>query len=814
MGAPKEKKTTSLTTGKRAAEETKKVEPASKVPKKDEEPVQESADKNEEVAKPAEPEELEKDAPVEKRPAHTEPIAFDAANTTLNVVPAQGGRLLMALTDSAMQHFLAGARGNVGVKKGRYLYEVQVVEKLNPEEFAQHKKQSGHVLRVGVSLQKAELLQCRQSSDDDGEAFKGIYFEDNGVCWAGNTKTQSKKNANLLQGNCVIGILLNVDAKSPNNNTLSLFKDGVRVAGPVPLPEAIHGRSLFPHITFRNLTVRVHSGPEPLAPMPFKCRMWQGAAKDDISVEGSSASKNKDGKFEAVVPVGFPDEGTFDWLDGFLAKNPKYRELSDRMILDWAAKSGFSRKNQNNSNDCNDKPQLNFGVNSIDNRSVHKVINAIVTAVPRNYIVMEVCNNLQQGGRAEVLKRFPTQTYKRIAHVVMGEPNEEYKKKQHDITLKEKQAVIEKQWKVKKAQKAQKKLAEKKKKEFEKKQKEAKKKAEAARLKKQKEEERKKKEAAGETVEADDKTDEEPAKEEEPADEESEDEAMPQAELTEEEQKKCFRARPLPDLQPATLNKFFASFSIPEKSEGFDDIRFEWQDAAKSKKYLTSWVFDRKLTARVEDLKAGKWFTDKAESWKKKLQEWRTKQKEFKSKNPKKEEDDEKEDADIYSLEDVSDTGKGEPLFASFENEDWALVLLRIEFHLAINSFPKDCDDADRKIHESNLSFYYSRYWGKKFIAANYGLKDDKEIQRIIKDTVEIHGDTGVVGSKVDADLEAPDMFVKLAEESRRERQRRIDAGDDTSRLKFNASVLQSTELKAANQGGQGGSGKGGKKGR
>merc|ERR1711957_993314 len=255
--------------------------------------------------------------------------------------------------------------------------------------------------------------------------------------------------------------------------------------------------------------------------------------------------------------------------------------------------------------------------------------------------------------------------------------------------------------------------AEKKKKEFEKKQKEAKAKAEAARKKKAKEEERKKKEAAGETVEADDKTDEEPAKEDEEPEAESDDELMPEAELTEEEQKKWFRSKSNPDLKPQILNKFFGSFTIPEKSEGFDDIRYEWQDAAKSKKYLTSWVFDRKLTARVEDLKTGTWFKSKVEDWKKKLQDFKAKQIEFKAKNPtKKDEEDEKADADIDSLENICDAGNGEPLFANFANEDWALVLLRIEFHLLITSFPKDCDDEARKIHEKNLSFYYTKYWG------------------------------------------------------------------------------------------------------
>ena len=35
----------------------------------------------------------------------------------------------------------------------------------------------------------------------------------------------------------------------------------------------------------------------------------------------------EDGKYEVIFPVAVPDEGTFDWLDDFLEKNPKYVEL-------------------------------------------------------------------------------------------------------------------------------------------------------------------------------------------------------------------------------------------------------------------------------------------------------------------------------------------------------------------------------------------------------------------------------------------------------------------------------------------------------
>merc|ERR1711874_184360 len=47
-------------------------------------------------------------------------------------------------------------------------------------------------------------------------------------------------------------------------------------------------------------------------------------------------------------------------------------------------------------------------------------------------------------------------------------------------------------------------------------------------------------------------------------------------------------------------------------------------------------------------------------------------------------------------------------------------------------------------------------------------------------------------------DVESLDIFIKLTEESRRERQRRIDAGDETARLKFVAPVEKKAVEKPA----------------
>merc|ERR1712206_49257 len=130
---------------------------------------------------------------------------------------------------------------------------------------------------------------------------------------------------------------------------------------------------------------------------------------------------------------GLPDEGTFDWLDKFLEDKPDLVELSDRKIVDWALKSGVVRPSSavtmatNLGKNSNDKPDFCYGIAALDDCSVRKVIANMASLAPRNYVVMEVKSNLVSDERASLLSQFPADKYKRIAHVVMGEPAKAFK---------------------------------------------------------------------------------------------------------------------------------------------------------------------------------------------------------------------------------------------------------------------------------------------------------------------------------------------------------------------------------------------------
>merc|ERR1712187_995657 len=84
----------------------------------------------------------------------------------------------------------------------------------------------------------------------------------------------------------------------------------------------------------------------------------------------------------------------------------------------------------------------------------------------RHYVVMEVNENLVPADRATSLKRFNLPHFKRIAHVVMGDPKGEYVAKTHEKLLALKQKEVDEDWRRRKIEMDKRKAEKKKKKEI------------------------------------------------------------------------------------------------------------------------------------------------------------------------------------------------------------------------------------------------------------------------------------------------------------------------------------------------------------
>jgi len=166
-----------------------------------------------------------------------------------------------------------------------------------------------------------------------------------------------------------------------------------------------------------------------------------------------------------------------------------------------------------------------------------------------------------------------------------------------------------------------------------------------------------------------------------------------------------------------------------------------------------------------------------------KKEEEEKEEKEEKEEEPKMEADD--EEIDPFAAGDVCDIGNGEPLFAKFTWEDWMLLNLRIELHLLVHSFRMDVNDPERpSFHEKHLPFYYNRYFNKTFSLKTYGVSSVVELLELVRDTMEVTPGSSILDAQLAEDTPM-DNFVKLTEDERRERLRRLDMGDEASALNF-----------------------------
>jgi len=80
------------------------------------------------------------------------------------------------------------------------------------------------------------------------------------------------------------------------------------------------------------------------------------------------------------------------------------------------------------------------------------------------------------------------------------------------------------------------------------------------------------------------------------------------------------------------LSSHFPKFSIPDPKEGFDEVRYEWDQEAAAAEHFKVWLADKKLTQRIEDLRPGSWFKSQLDEFTSHLDRWKRTESDWKSK--------------------------------------------------------------------------------------------------------------------------------------------------------------------------------------
>merc|ERR1719506_3654516 len=153
---------------------------------------------------------------------------------------------------------------------------------------------------------------------------------------------------------------------------------------PAPIPEKMKGKALFPMVAIRDAVAAVNfgaPGQRPTCELPFRARLLDDAMDKDVVATKVAAPKT--GKYEVVLPVGIPGEGTYDFLDlEFYPGHPdtKFVEVSQRALNTALTYSG-------------QRPQ---GQELASGRML-EVYKMLASTKKRHFVVMDVKKNFMSG---------------------------------------------------------------------------------------------------------------------------------------------------------------------------------------------------------------------------------------------------------------------------------------------------------------------------------------------------------------------------------------------------------------------------------
>eukprot|EP00435_Cladocopium_sp_Y103_P007352 s1653_g2.t1 len=230
------------------------------------------------------------------------------------------------------------------------------------------------------------------------------------------------------------------------------------------------------------------------------------------------------------------------------------------------------------------------------------------------------------------------------------------------------------------------------------------------------------------------------------------------------------------------------NFSLPDKAEGFDEIRYEWADEAGAKAGLLQWLREQKARRIVEGLSPGEWFEKKFKDWKEMRRVFQNGQREFSLRSQN--DDSLADKVSAIELSEVQDPhnadGEGTPIYGNFKYEDWVVLSWRYELHLLSHAFPIDASDSDRLgVPEEHMEHYWRIYYHHHFEPRKLGAANLRDALKVLKEPIQLKATTSgsrILVSACDQETSI-DAFVVSVEAYRRDRCRRIEAGDESAAL-------------------------------
>ncbi|KAF4673212.1 hypothetical protein FOL47_010832 [Perkinsus chesapeaki] len=576
---------------------------------------------------------------------------FGTFDSTLDTYFDETNGVISSYSTEGFQYLLSGVRANVGAKPGSkniFVFEVRIVEMLSvldspcnaQAQLPPHRSADEgdrNVERLGLceneqrSARGMGILAASENGQEGRNARTDETPEEGRTLRLGDTRHVMRVGFTTLDGGLLLGdseLGVGFDAGLDNR----MYAPGTPAA-----PSIIMGTNVAPNA--------------PTAAFGL----------NDVVAVVLNLNENAE-HAEAVMVIGLPDEGVFDYVDYIIKQNPyKYVELSERTMFDWFKASAL-RPIRRGPVASNDRPDFLFGIQPMDEGFVRQQLRefAKMPHGKKNLVMVEIRGGLLEEERDKIVEQFPNR--ERTAVVCVGKPNEEYLKYVKDIVkdeiFAEKELVRERKLNVMK-QEFNIRQAER---ERLKKVREAAKAAEKARVEAAEEARRKREEAAKaegkeegeeasteedqkmpetteeteEAAQGEKKKEAEEKKEEEVEEEEEPEPTLPPTEVTDEEINQrmsngMYRKMPFSDISHRALSECYLNFTLPKDAEktpkglkAFDKVKFVWEKRAAAEKKLQGWVKGHKVVEKVASITGPTdWFKQQMEAWMNTKLEWR-----------------------------------------------------------------------------------------------------------------------------------------------------------------------------------------------
>lgn len=262
-------------------------------------------------------------------------VTLDTYNSDLNLVIDGSKYSAHPLTKEGFAFMWAGARATHGAEKGKFCFEVKVIEYLDVSHLPADEP-NPHVVRVGFSVDSTSM-QLGEDPLSYGYGGTGKI----------STKCQFKDFGPPFQaGDCILGL---ADMTS-DPIQIGFAKNGKFIGWAYKVRKSeLQGKALFPHVLTKNCSFEVNFGQreEPYFKLPDNMKEFTfiSCLPLDQRIGGTRPPAKRE-DCEMIMMCGLPGAGKSVWAAEYSEKNleKKYNVLGTNNIIDKMKVMGLPRK--------------------------------------------------------------------------------------------------------------------------------------------------------------------------------------------------------------------------------------------------------------------------------------------------------------------------------------------------------------------------------------------------------------------------------------------------------------------------------------